>query len=282
MADAVMPLPRPESFGFKVARRVLWASLYVPVLRDVVARAWPPVTVTHQGARFRVFAGRNHQDRTLWSTGRFVECRSVAAMCDAVRGKRCLIVDIGANSGIYTVMLARSAGEGSQVLAIEPNPVLQRQLRENIVLNDLEARVTVHGVALGDHEGTATLHTYAINLGQSSLRTDRAGKREITVPLRPLATLMPPRGDFERIVMKIDVEGVEDRVLLPFFDTATDDQLPDTLLIETAHGNDWNPALMARIDALGYRPRFTAEGNTLYDRDRAAGPDTPTERTATV
>ena len=56
-------------------------------------------------------------------------------------GMRC--VDVGANHGYYTLLMADAVGEEGQVLALEPNPALADLVRVNANTNGLGDRVAV-------------------------------------------------------------------------------------------------------------------------------------------
>src|SRR5918912_4362355 len=65
-------------------------------------------------------------------------------------------VDVGANVGVYTVVLARAVGPEGRVLAFEPGPENVRRLEENLARNRLE-NVDVHAIALADRAGELVL-----------------------------------------------------------------------------------------------------------------------------
>jgi FkbM family methyltransferase len=117
-----------------------------------------------------------------------------------------LFVDIGANIGYFSALLARLAGPQGRVIAFEPEPANQSMLRQNLALNQL-ANVRLEPVALGAENGSAVLHRYkASNRGRHSL-VAAAGADSIEVPVRRLDDLLP--GDERIDLMKIDVEGYE-------------------------------------------------------------------------
>ena len=78
------------------------------------------------------------------------------------------VVDIGANQGLYTLLLAELVGERGRVLAFEPDPelfdVLARNCRANNVRN-----VDLYNCALGSASGSAVLCRSLLNAGDNSL-----------------------------------------------------------------------------------------------------------------
>ena len=68
-------------------------------------------------------------------------------------------IDIGANIGYMTRLLAFRVGRQGRVLAFEPQPKLVNILTENVDAWRCEtgATIEVHPLALSDHEGEALL-----------------------------------------------------------------------------------------------------------------------------
>lgn len=63
------------------------------------------------------------------------------------------VYNLGANIGFFTLALARLVGPAGRVVAFEPNPSAYARLRENLALNDLQARVELRALAAGDSDG---------------------------------------------------------------------------------------------------------------------------------
>ncbi len=68
------------------------------------------------------------------------------------------VLDIGANFGWYTTLFSRLVGPGGAVHAFEPIPPTFLELQRNVRLNGSPANVCLNPVALGEREGTLTLH----------------------------------------------------------------------------------------------------------------------------
>lgn len=82
------------------------------------------------------------------------EMWTTMALAAAVRpGMTC--VDIGANLGYFSLLMADLVGPGGFVHAFEPNPPIAARLRDTLAVNGFGARACVHQVALGDREGAA-------------------------------------------------------------------------------------------------------------------------------
>ena len=123
-----------------------------------------------------------------------------------------VVLDIGANVGLYTVLLARTVGTEGLVIACEPCAQNFNHLEENLKLNDL-ANARLFRKALGNSSGKAKLYASTV-IGNSSLSGVRSGKAEaedvevIEGDSLIVSEMLPvPRA------VKIDVEGFEYAVI---------------------------------------------------------------------
>lgn len=123
------------------------------------------------------------------------------------------VVDAGANIGYMSVLAARLAGPGGNVLSFEPHPGLHEILRRNVSRNDRGAApVDCLPLALGDSPGSAWLQLppdFGSNDGIASVAASRNGEG-FDIHVATLDALLQGR----RVdVLKIDVEGHEPAVL---------------------------------------------------------------------
>ena len=116
-----------------------------------------------------------------------------------------LVLDIGANVGNHTLYLACVCG--CEVESFEPNASLAGAMEESIRINNLEAKVRVHPIALGREDGSGGFEkSIEENLGAQRILTG-----EGTIAVRRLDGM-----HFGKRVaaIKIDVEGMEADVIL--------------------------------------------------------------------
>ena len=122
--------------------------------------------------------------------------------------RRMTVVDVGANLGFFTLVMADFC-QGGAVHAFEPNPLLANYLRRNLAVNGYADRVTVHQAAVGDDE-TRTLHLVVPDglLGGGHLveRDAVAGRNSTELPLVRLDRV---EGARDAQIVKIDAEGAE-------------------------------------------------------------------------
>lgn len=239
-------------------------------MRQKLVPILPPEIVEFAGVRMYVDPRDNYTDRMIWRDGAPPEKQSLAALTELIAGRNAFLLDIGANSGAFAVPLAAAAGPGSRVIAFEPSPTMIGRLGYNVRLNDLGEVVRIEGCALGDAAGEAMLNFRSRNFGQASLMPIRPRLRDggTLVPVRPLLDFVGEAAGHDVSVLKIDVEGAEVAVLKPLLDAAG--WLPNAMLVETDHADDWDYDLVGRITELGFEVTLEAEQNTLFVRKDAA------------
>jgi FkbM family methyltransferase len=115
------------------------------------------------------------------------------------------ILDVGANIGLYTVLLARLTGEAGRVFAFEPEPNLFSLLCENCAANE-ELNVTPFQCAAGNANGRATFQRATFNSGDNRLGASKPGGHSIEVEVVRLDEVLPMR---TVQFIKLDVQGHE-------------------------------------------------------------------------
>jgi FkbM family methyltransferase len=219
------------------------------------------------GMRLRLYPRRNGCEKNALFTPQMFDRMERRVLGEAVRrkGGAFTFVDIGANVGLYSLYLA-SCGE-VRTLAIEPQPGILERLRFHLAANST-AKVDVRPIALSDREGEVTLVLNDSDSGGTHIDKpglDRDGQR-ISVPTKPLLSVLQEAGIAAIDALKIDVEGAEDIVLAPFLREAPASLLPRLIMIEDTRGF-WGIDLFALLASRGYTETERSRQNVALELD---------------
>lgn len=121
-------------------------------------------------------------------------------------------VDVGANIGYYTLLLAGLVGKEGVVQSIEPQADNYRMLTRNVGRNKAD-NVLATCTALSDRDGRAELYESKTESGEHSLVNGRVTTTNRTVTIVDVTTLDKILRDGRVDFIKIDVEGNEQRVI---------------------------------------------------------------------
>ncbi|HEY1082484.1 MAG TPA: FkbM family methyltransferase, partial [Prosthecobacter sp.] len=125
-----------------------------------------------------------------------------------------VILDVGAQVGLYAMLAARWVGETGQVFAFDPSPEAVGILKRHLAMNHLSKNVTVVEGAAGAEDGLVTMNM-AGAAPENSLASSQYAERSyraIEVPVMRLDHFCASRG-IKPSMIKIDTEGWELHVL---------------------------------------------------------------------
>ena len=122
-----------------------------------------------------------------------------------------IFVNVGANFGYYICM---ALNMGVRSIAIEPIPINQRILKQNLVENNWDQNVILHPIACGNSNGNVTI--YGEGTGASIIPgwAQNPSRLKHIVPMKKLDTILSNEKVTSKSVILIDVEGFEFDVLL--------------------------------------------------------------------
>jgi len=195
-----------------------------------------------------------------------------------------VVVDVGANRGVYTYLMSVLVGQSGRVHAVEPFPGNDRRLR---TVARWRGNVVVHSLAVSDRAGQEVLRIPVYD----GLLIDALATLE---PNRPwpgrsqvvrVSTLDELLTDERRVsFLKCDVEGHEQRVFMGATGLIEREHPVVLAEIEQRHREDAIDSTFEFFAAYGYQGWFVAPDG-LYplaefdlDRDQlslATGPFTP-------
>jgi FkbM family methyltransferase len=129
------------------------------------------------------------------------------------------VFDIGANIGLYSVMLGKLVGPQGKIWSFEPFAPIASYLKENVKLNELE-NVSIFETAISDNVGTADFHVFPEgsdvynSLGASIRNVEKLNAvRKIEISTTTLDNFAAAQGIQQIDLIKLDVEGAEQRVI---------------------------------------------------------------------
>jgi FkbM family methyltransferase len=194
---------RGKFIGARIAFR-LWPFRALP--RSIALfRGLPPGTILSRklfGYRFSGDVTRNNPQRLLYLLGEsFV---SEAALVRSLLRRGMRVIDVGANVGYCTLMIARCIGPEGHIIAIEPSPENLPELELNIRSNHVPATVIPCAVSSNNRRFVG------LRSGTNSGITEDDDAIDYRVEQVTLDTVVTGPVDF----VKLDIEGYEYRALL--------------------------------------------------------------------
>jgi FkbM family methyltransferase len=158
---------------------------------------------TQYGFRMHLDLG-DWVDQYIFATGNYEDY--TAQVIDQLLQPGDWAIDIGANIGFFTLLMARRVATGGRVLAFEPSSVIRDKLRNNIALNAFH-HIEIRPEAVCDVNGEAVFSCgVRHHSGMASLRR-LDGNPTATVPTCRLESRVPSEQPIRLI--KLDVEGAE-------------------------------------------------------------------------
>jgi FkbM family methyltransferase len=260
--------------GF-VVRSLLVVARHTPLGRGGLRRTLTafiasahkaPLDTTFQGVPIRLRMDNTTERKALF--GRY-DLRELQFIAQFVQRPGSVFIDIGANSGLYTVYVSSRIGTGSKIIAIEPNPKMIERLEHNLSMSESgriarRVEVSIERTAVGARNEAAFLDV-PNGYGTAHLIANDS-QSAIKVSVQPLLDIVR-RHRLQKIdALKIDIEGHEDRALLPFFAAAPTSLHPRAMVMEFNHGHAWQADLIGRCEGLGYRTVAKTRGNILLAR----------------
>jgi FkbM family methyltransferase len=195
---------RGKFIAARIAFR-LWPFRALP-RSSALFRRLPPGTILSRklfGYRFSGDVTHDNPQRLLYLLGESFISEAVLVRSLLRPGMR--VIDVGANVGYYTLMIAQCIGPEGHIIAIEPSPENLPELELNIRSNQISATVLPYAVSSDNCSGVGLRS--GINSG---ITEDDADTIAYRVEQVTLDTVVTGPVDF----VKLDIEGYEHRALL--------------------------------------------------------------------
>jgi len=179
-----------------------------------------PDPVSPPSFRMHGLAGRDMVVRSIRDGGwGGFEAPLPSVVVALVRARPTTVLDVGANTGLYS-LIAVTAHLEARAVAYEPVPPIGALLAANVAANAQGARVVVRSCAITDRTGPVQLHLPPPQLdgtveSSASVESDfkEIVEQVVTVEGVTLDDAWAAEGRPQVDLVKIDVEGAEHRVL---------------------------------------------------------------------
>lgn len=158
------------------------------------------------------------------------------------------VMDVGANIGYSTLLMARQVGPTGRVIAFEPLPTVFELLRENLRLNNL---LWAHAEckAVTDHDGETRMQSESGN--PLSLTSCVAEEGDFVVATVSIDRYVETAGLMRLDLVKIDVEGAEDVVVQGMAKSLQ--KFRPVVLVEIHASDGRKSEALERLEGTGYR-----------------------------
>ncbi|MDB4040046.1 FkbM family methyltransferase [Methylophilaceae bacterium] len=239
--------------GFGSIKKI-YARILTKVNRD------NPLDIIYHNLKFRLYPHNNTIESKMIVSSKLREGKELDVISGFI-GHGGTFLDIGANVGYYSLMAASLGAD--KILAIEPNPIVLNRLKANIKFNKYEKKIKVFEIGVGEKKDILELRVSHKDMGGSTILNNNLNSDKIKIDIMPLEDLLRKEGIDKVNVLKIDIEGFEDRALFPYFEKLEKKFYPELILMEDSSQKEWQRNILEWLLANGYNILSRTRGNVL-------------------
>lgn len=199
-------------------------------------------------------------DGILWFSPHRYEKEEISFLLNRFP-KNGVFVDVGANIGFWSLRFSQAYPEAS-IISIEANPETFKVLSENININRFE---NINAIEVGVSDENKQIPFYLHdnnNRGADSFAEYASGrKKKLLISVRPLNEIFAEVGVRKIDIMKIDIEGFEERVFNLYFSQAPISLWPKFICAETTNV----PRVTDLLKDVGYKVVLTTRSNSVFE-----------------
>jgi len=227
--------------------------------RIILALGKGKLDIKFRDCSYRIFGENNLIEYGLLLNSSYNEADIDFLLKDA--GSDANFLDIGSNIGLYSQPLARHAPHG-KTIAIDANPLMQSRLDFNRAASGLD-NLMLFSTAVSDADGKARLEIRKDDIAIVRIAEDPKGD----IPIRTITSVVKEAGLKSIHGLKIDIEGQEDKALVPFLRNSPKSLLPKSIVIEHPEADADYPECAKAFADLGYQLVGRSRNNSFYLRD---------------
>ena len=168
-------------------------------------------------------------------------------------------VDVGSNIGLYSQPLAFNSPDGLTV-SIDANPNMISKLKFNINATKIQ-NIKVISTAVSDIQGKGSLKIRKDDVAIVALDEDVSS----SIKINTLENIIKSTKINSIFGLKIDIEGHEDKALVPFLLNTPKNLLPKKIVIERESKDQDYPGCKNAFDKLNYKLVGRSKNNSFYE-----------------
>lgn len=239
------------------------------ILKKKLLRAWHSmgysiVDTKIRGINYRLNIVKNTTDGKLLVASKKYDSVELSYIKESFNiDSKSTFIDIGANTGYYSLNLAR---EGfASILSIEANPDVINILKQNVDYNGFNNQIKVVPYCVGE-TGEMEFYTSSGWGSSSVIKQNHKSGRVIRVISKPLIEILKEFNIQQIDALKIDVEGYEDQVLVPFLNETKLSLHPNLIVLEHCNHSDWSTDLIKFLKECSYNIVKETRANTILKK----------------
>jgi FkbM family methyltransferase len=117
-----------------------------------------------------------------------------------------IMLDIGANMGVYSLTASNIIGDAGKIIAFEPDDDNFKVLKKNILKNEFK-NIDPVPYAVSDKEETIFFETHSLNSGNHQIRKEKTEHGQTSIQAICLDNFLPENQKVD--IIKIDIQGAE-------------------------------------------------------------------------
>ena len=243
-------------FGF--GRGSLKKILYFFLKKSI---GYNPVLYKYDKVYFLLYPLLNSTDAKMITSSRFLEFDEINYIRNNINDRDLCFFDIGANIGYYSLLLNKYF---DRIYAFEPIPGTINKLRFNIDINQLDKKIEVIEKGVGDKNEMINIFEDLENIGNSSILINGKKNKVHNIEMINLIEFIDQKKINKIGLIKVDIEGYEDRALMPLLTSMNNKILPKIIILEHSNSNMWKGDLLSQLRKKKYKLVKSTRGNSVY------------------
>ncbi|MDC1293094.1 FkbM family methyltransferase [Amylibacter sp.] len=235
-------------------KRGLFRSHYAKIIMSL---SFGPLDIEFRGCAYRLWNEKNLIEYGLLLDPMYNNEDIDFLIHDAKNNSN--FIDIGSNIGLYSQPLALAAPRGKTV-SIDANPLMKHRLGFNKKSSSI-SNIEMINMAVSDTKGSGALKIRKDDIAIVALDESSPGN----IKYATLIEILDMNNINKIYGLKIDIEGHEDKALVPFLMNAPKKLLPQKIVIEQPTRNQDYPGCLNAFKELDYKLVGRSKNNSFYE-----------------